>query len=279
MSRGRRKLLQLLLIPRVLVAAYLFPYLALAQESTAGGKSIDDIARKLQDPGAAMVSVPFQYNYLGGAGPNGGYDNQQLKLQPVIPFVGKNGKFLLRPILPLQWNDFPQDKHGLGDLFVQGYYIPTHQGEERATEIGFGAATMLDTAEHDSLGTGKYSVGPAFIVVHKRGKWTVGALGNHLWSVGGDDERDDVVLTNLQPFVAYSLGNGWALNSTSEMSYNWKEDSGQRWTIPLGGTVSKVVPFGHMPVSFAVGAFYNVERPEVTNRWTVRLIVTLAFPE
>lgn len=251
---------------------------AQAPASSAGG-SVDEIARKLQDPGAAMVSVPFQYNYLGAAGPGGDYDNQQLKVQPVIPFVGENGKFLLRPILPYQWNDFPERKHGFGDLFVQGYYIPTHKGQEKATEIGFGAAAMIDTAGHDSLGTGKYSLGPAFILVHKSGHWTVGALGNQLWSVGGDSDRDDVVLTNLQPFVAYSLGKGWAVNSTSEMSYNWEAGSGDRWTVPLGATVSKVVPIGHMPVSFAVGGFYNVERPEFASRWTARLIVTLAFPE
>ncbi len=253
------------------------PCVAFAQESRASG--VDDVASKLQDPGAALVSVPFQYNYLGSAGPGGDYDNQQLKIQPVIPFVSEHGKFLLRPILPYQWNEFPADQHGFGDLFVQGYYIPTHKGEANATEVGFGGAAMLDTAGHDSLGTGRYSVGPALILVHKSGKWTLGALGNHLWSIAGDSGRDDVVVTNLQPFVAYSLGKGWAINSTSEMSYNWQAASSNRWTIPLGGTVSRVVPIGHIPVSFAVGAFYNIEQPEYVNRWTARLIVTLAFPE
>ncbi|AKC86687.1 hypothetical protein [Pseudoxanthomonas suwonensis] len=247
-------------------------------QAQAGG-SVDEIARKLQDPGAAMVSVPFQYNYLGSAGPGGDYDNQQFKVQPVIPFVGERGKFLLRPILPYQWNEFPERRHGFGDLFVQGYYIPTHPGQERATEIGFGAAAMIDTAGHDSLGTGKYSLGPAFILVHKAGKWTLGMLGNHLWSVGGDRDRDDVVITNVQPFVAYSLPKGWAINSTSEISYNWEAASGDRWTVPLGLTASKVVPIGRMPVSFGFGGFYNVERPEYANRWTARLSVTLVFPE
>lgn len=257
----------------------LLALLAPATATARSGGGVDEVAGKLQDPGAALVSVPFQYNYLGSAGPGGDYDNQQLKVQPVIPFVGEHGKFLLRPILPYQWNEFPEDRRGLGDLFVQGYYIPTHEGQEKATEVGFGAATLLDTAGHDSLGTGKYSLGPAFIVVHKTGKWTLGALGNHLWSFAGDSDRDDVVLTNLQPFVAYSLGGGWAVNSTSEMSYNWEASGGGRWTIPLGGTVSRVVPIGHLPVSFAVGGFYNVERPGNASRWTARLAVTLAFPE
>jgi len=34
-----------------------------------------------------------------------------------------------------------------------------------------------------------------------------------------------------------------------------------------------------MPVSFNGGGFYNLERPELANRWTVRLGITLEFPE
>jgi len=248
-----------------------------AQQSSGG--SADDISRKLNDPGAAMVSVPFQYNYLGDVGPGGDAHNEQLKIQPVIPFVGEHGKFLLRPILPLQWNDYPQRKHGTGDLFVQGYYIPTHAGAPSPTEIGFGAAALLDTASHDSLGTGKYSVGPAFVLIHKTGHWTIGALANHVWSFAGDSDRDDVSLTSMQPFFTRQLQKGWSISFTSEAQYNWQASSGNAWTVPLGGTVSKVVRFGHIPVSFGLGGFYNVERPEFTNRWTGRFLVTLAFPE
>lgn len=264
------------------IAASLFALASLpavAQEQPAsGGSSADEIAQKLADPGAAMISVPFQYNYLGSAGPGSDYDNQQLKIQPVIPFVGKNGKFLLRPILPLVSNEFPQDKSGIGDVFVQGYYIPNSTG---AVEFGFGPAALLDTASHDSLGTGKWSLGPAFVLIHKTAdkKWTMGALANHVWSVAGDDDRDDVSLTNLQPFVTRNLPGGWSTSFTSETSYNWKASAGNKWTVPLGATVSKVVVFGHMPVSFGLGGFYNLERPEFANRWTARFSITLVFPE
>lgn len=246
-----------------------------AQEAS---HSADDISRKLNDPGAAMVSVPFQYNYLGDVGP-GEEHNQQLKIQPVIPFVGDRGKFLLRPILPYQWNEFPERRSGLGDFFVQGYFIPTHAAKESATEFGYGAAVLFDTASHDSLGTGKYSAGPAFVLVHKTGKWTLGALGNHIWSVAGDSDRSNVSQTSVQPFFSRQLPKGWSFSLTSETSYNWEASSGNAWTIPLGGTVSKVVRFGKMPVSFSGGGFYNVERPDFVNRWTVRLGMTLVFPE
>ncbi|MFC3550349.1 hypothetical protein ACFOLC_04915 [Lysobacter cavernae] len=262
----------------ILLASAALPAFA-QQASEGGGSSADDISRKLADPGAALISVPFQYNYQGSAGPGSNYDNQTLKVQPVIPFVGDKGKFILRPILPFVSNEFPQDKSGLGDVFVQGYYIPSHPGQARSTEFGFGPALMLDTASHDSLGTGKYSIGPAFIAVHKTKKWTIGALANHLWSFAGDDDRDDVSVTNVQPFITRSLANGWSAGFTSETSYNWEAGSGNEWTVPIGGTISKVTHFGHMPVSIGVGGFYNVDRPEYASRWTARLMITLVFPE
>ncbi len=250
---------------------------ATAQESGQGGHSSDEIARKLADPGAAMVSVPFQYNLLGDVG--GHHRNQQLKLQPVIPFVGEHGKFLLRPILPYQWNEFPEHSQGQGDLFVQGYYIPTPPGRKRPTELGFGFAAMLDTANHDSLGAGKYAIGPAFVLVHKAGPWTSGALANHVWSVGGDAQRQDVSLTSVQPFLSRSLSNGWSFSLSSETSYNWKASDGDAWTVPLGGSVARVIRIGRHPVSLGGGYYYNVERPESASRWTLRLTVTLVFPE
>jgi hypothetical protein len=261
----------------IVVASLAFP--ALAQDAGSPGSSTDEIARKLADPGAAMVSVPFQYNYLGDVGPGGDFHNQLLKIQPVIPFVGEHGKFLLRPILPLLSNEFPLDKSGVGDLFVQGYYIPHREGA--AIEFGFGPAVVFDTATDDSLGSGKWSIGPDIVLIHKTRdrKWTMALLANHIWSVAGDDDREDVSQTSVQPILTRSLPNSWSMTFSSESSYNWHADSGNAWTVPLGISTSKVVRIGQHPVSFGMGGFYNVERPEFANRWTARFTVTLVFPE
>lgn len=240
-------------------------------------QSVDEISRKLADPGAALVSVPFQYNYLGDAGPGGDYNNQVLKIQPVIPFVSEHSKFILRPILPVMNAEFPQDKSGIGDLTVQGYYIPLRPGS--TTEFGFGPIAQFDTASDDTLGSGKYSLGPAFLAIHKTRKWTLGGLLNHLVSVAGDDDRADISITNLQPIVTRALANGWSASFSPEISYDWKASRGNAWTVPVGGTVSKVVKFGAHPVSFAAGGYYNADRPEYGNRWTARFQVTLVFPK
>ena len=44
--------------------------------TTGSSQSVDEISRKLADTGAVLVSLPFQYNCLGDAGPGGDdYDN------------------------------------------------------------------------------------------------------------------------------------------------------------------------------------------------------------
>lgn len=249
-----------------------------AEPTTTDASSSDEIARKLADPAAPIVSIPFQYNYLAEAGPGGDDTNHLLKIQPVIPFVGERGKFLLRPILPVLWNEFPERASGFGDLFVQGYYIPHREG---TIEIGFGPAAIFDSASEESLGAGKWSLGPAMLLVHKTTdhKWTMGVLLNHLWSVAGDDDRADVSQTNVQPLLTRNLPKSWTVTLTSETSYNWEAASGERWTIPVGLTAAKVVPISRWPVSFGAGAFYNAERPDLANRWSARLSVTVVLPD
>jgi hypothetical protein len=266
-------------LPSVLFVLASLSSSAFAQEAGNDAHSTDDIARKLADPGAAMMSIPFQYNYLGEVGPGGDFHNQLLKIQPVIPFVGEKGKFLLRPILPLLSNEYPADHSGVGDLFVQGYYIPKREGA--AVEVGFGPALVFNTASNDSLGAGKWSIGPAFVFIHKTSdhKWTMALLANHIWSVAGDSDREDVSQTSLQPILTRSLPHSWSMTFSSESTYNWHAQSGNGWTVPLGVSVSKVVKLGGRPVSFGTGAFYNVERPDAANRWSARFVVTLVFPE
>jgi hypothetical protein len=53
---------------------------------------------------------------------------------------------------------------------------------------------------------------------------------------------------------------------------NWKADSGDRWIVPLGGDIGKIVSFGKLPVNFQMQVFGNVEKPEFCPNWTWRLL-------
>jgi hypothetical protein len=79
------------------------------------------------------------------------------------------------------------------------------------------------------------------------GKWTLGFLFNHVWSISGAADRSDVSSTFLQPIVNYNLGGGLALGMTIEATANWEAD--ETWTAPMILSVSKVTMLGKRPVN------------------------------
>ena len=56
-------------------------------------------------------------------------------------------------------------------------------------------------------------------------------------------------------------------------------DSGNQWTVPVGGGVGKIFRIGKQPVNAQAQAFYNVERPDNGPDWTLRLQLQFLFPK
>ena len=77
-------------------------------------------------------------------------------------------------------------------------------------------------------------MGPAGVAVLMHGPWVLGALANQQWSVAGWGDRS-VSQFLIQPFVNFNLGDGWYLKSNPIITANWKNDSGDKWTVPVGG--------------------------------------------
>lgn len=239
-----------------------------------------ELAKQLSNPVASLISVPFQFNYDSGYGPDDGY-RATLNIQPVVPIsLNEQWNVISRTIVPLitQEDIAGQSgtQSGLGDVTQSLFFSPKVPGESGII-WGVGPVFLVPTATDDLLGTGKWGAGPTGVALKQSGPWTYGVLANHIWSFAGDGDRNDVNSTFLQPFLTYTTANAWTFGLNTESTYDW---TGGDWSVPVNVTVAKLVKLGEQPVSFTVGARYWAEAPDNgPEGWGVRGVVTLLFPK
>jgi hypothetical protein len=244
-----------------------------------GGGDAVELAKKLSNPVASLISVPFQFNYDEGFGPKDAY-KLVLNVQPVIPLtLNDEWNLIVRTIVPVVYQDSLADgidsKFGLGDT-VQSFFFSPKEPTAGGWIWAVGPVFLWPTATDDTLGAEKWGAGPTGLLLKQEKGWTYGILANHIWSYAGDGDRGEVNATFLQPFLSYTWPTATTVGINTESTYDWNSD---QWTVPLNLSVSQLVKLGGQPVQFAIGPRYYAESPDGGPEWGVRFTVTLLFPK
>jgi|APFre7841882724_1041349.scaffolds.fasta_scaffold05234_2 hypothetical protein len=276
--------------------------------------TLEKIATMTSNPlGAAwMLWLQNDTREIRGDLVPGGQTVNTTVFQPVMsfPFDWKDDKwnFIVRPVL--QYQSVPLDKrvgellglspegivadpdlleiaatawddrtNGLGDTALLTMVGPAR---DDGLIWGVGASQIFPTAAEDVLGQGKWQAGPAALfakLAPAPGGWNMGAFAQHWWSYAGDSDRASTSQTDIQYFINYRLTGTSLVGMSPNIRIDWKADSSDKFTVPIGLGYSNVYMLGRLPVRVAVEAQYSVIAPDnVGSRWNFRLLFIPVIP-
>ena len=282
------------------VIAWCASALSAAAQETAPDEAAE-LAKKLANPVASLISVPLQSNFDFRIGPSDEGWRYTLNVQPVIPIsVGSDWNLIVRTIIPYIHQEdvfkgpgliFEEDidgvpvevtrgagalghvQDGLGDIIQSFFFSPKEP--VGGWILAAGPVFLYPSATDHLLGSEKWGAGPTGLILKQTGGWTYGILANQIWSFAGDVERRSVNATFLQPFISYTTKTKTTFGLNAESTYNWNDS---QWTVPLNLSVSQLLRIGKLPLSFAVGGRYYAEGPSGAAEWGLRALITLLFP-
>jgi hypothetical protein len=263
-----------------LLLAFVFSFIlvtAKAQDKVV--ESDADLAKKLANPIASLISVPFQNNTDVGIGVYNGSRNT-LNFQPVVPIsLSPKLNMITRMVLPIitqQDISAPGVKEsGLSDATVSALFSPAEA--KNGLTWGVGPILLVPTATDKLLGTEKLGAGPTAVILKQQNGWTYGALVNQIWSIAGNKDRADVNQLFVQPFFVYNWSSGAGLGGNFEITQNWEANATASYFNP---TISGITKLGSQRVQLVIGPRIPLSIP--TNArpdFGVRAMVSFVFPK
>jgi len=250
-------------------------------------KSMGDVAKQLNNPVADLSALNFQFNryYLQGESTDRTREQDSMNFQPVLPLhLTSDWNLINRPVFPFIFGspDFEpgkgwDEKSGFGDMGLVSLFSPAKLTS--GIVWGVGPTFLFPTASNDALGQGKYQAGPAAVGLYMGKEWVFGVLGQQWWSYAGDGDRESTSQANIQYFIQYLFGDNWQIGMAPNILIDWEADQDNRFTVPVGLGIGKLVKFGRLPVKFTAEVDYMVVRPDdFGQNWGIRFQVIPVLP-
>jgi hypothetical protein len=247
------------------------------------------MARKLQDPLANIAALITDNDILFKTGEDDISYSFQFRLVYTIDFPEKGFTFLPRAIIPIigaaPESDLPNlgeprpsggsTTWGLGDIVTQFFFAPKTKSKWK-----WGAGPQLSgkTRTDDKVGGPGWGAGAAGVVVgNLTEQLSFAGIINQLWSFDGGFST-----MGLQPNLYYNFKSiqGAYVAYNASIAADWKADSDDTWTVPLGAIVGRTFDMGGgHGLDLSVGPYWNVVKPDGGADWFLKFQVTLLFPK
>jgi hypothetical protein len=220
-------------------------------------------------PPAPSVSIEEEVSpeYDGESG-----SSTQLNLRGQLPYVA-GAQYVLRLKLPIVTSAPATAVTGAGDLVLYDLAV-SDVARGRWLE---GVTIRVPSAQNDSLGSGKYSVGPAVGYETVSGPWRLGFFQQDFFSVIGPESRSPVGQSRIEPTVMLALARGWSVGlSSMTITYDWVRN---QWTeVPVGLSVAKRFSGGLNPLEASFEMEQNLADARGAPAWTIRTLLKWTLP-
>jgi hypothetical protein len=145
--------------------------------------------------------------------------------------------------------------------------------------LGVGPTWVFPSGTSKWTSSGKWQVGPAGVLGYSSAKWILGVLVQDWESFGGSGPLEPGMMS-VQPIAAYFLPNGWSIGHSGNMLANRSRGITDRYTIPVGLQVGKVVLFGTTPVEVALADQWMPVHPARFGKvWNVQIFLQVLRPK
>ena len=256
------------------------------QEGSLATTSLEEIDRKLNNPLTDIWSLSFQNNtgINDGTAISGSEKSNSLFFQPFMPLklgAQEQAMFTLRPVFPLvtqpQFDSVDPmissgHKTGLGDIQL---LVLAGPNKSEGLIWGLGGTFKFPTASDQSLGQGKYQVGPSVMLFLMKKPWSAGVLVQHWSSFAGDVDRPDARRTDIQYICRRSIPGAMSIGLGPTITIDWEAESQNRLTLPVGLGITKTIRWNKTPIKLRFETHYSLVKPEdYGTQWNFRFQIT-----
>ena len=166
---------------------------------------------------------------------------------------------------------------GITDLLT-AFLFSRQQAHHGPHHFACGLAAQFPTASSDTLGSGKWCLGPAVEYEYHQGRFYAAFVALQLWSVAGDSARKDVSMLMIKPMITYDLGDTWkAVYMPYGISVYWNKPSSDAVYIPLGGGLQHTFRIGSREMAASAQFFKYVVRPSKGSQYDLRFLLEVPF--